>query len=191
MSAETFLQRLSTVFGDPISDDVDGFTAEYLRALRAWPDEVLDAAADIVLKRHAGPHRWPRIRECTKACEEVAEDASRSSSSLGRTEPGSAAHYLAGVKIARRLITPSMAQKAWSDGTFAGLWDFVVREHRLPERKDLAGTHVRCRENRSIMHETVLDPAAAGPAGLLLADLAKAMIEKYEERYRQITGGTA
>ena len=71
---ELMLSRFLTLYGEPKTDSLDGFFDEYERALRGFHREILQAAADMVIR--AQEYRsWPTPGECVKACHVAAEKA--------------------------------------------------------------------------------------------------------------------
>lgn len=63
------LSRFVTVFGEPKTDDVDGFFREYEKALSGFHPKVIGHTADAVIKSATF---WPRPAEIVKKAEEVA-----------------------------------------------------------------------------------------------------------------------
>jgi hypothetical protein len=60
MSVDNLLSRLMTVYGDPKTDDLEGFIREYRRALAGYSDKVLDKATDKIIDSSLF---WPRPAE--------------------------------------------------------------------------------------------------------------------------------
>lgn len=60
MSVDNLLSRLMTVFGDPKTDDLEGFIREYRRTLAGYSDKVLEKATDKIIDTSLF---WPRPAE--------------------------------------------------------------------------------------------------------------------------------
>jgi hypothetical protein len=68
-----FLADLLKAYGPPQKDGVDGVMEIYARLLRQYVPTELKVGAELILQRHTGPHRWPRIPECIKAIEDAKQ----------------------------------------------------------------------------------------------------------------------
>lgn len=58
--------RFVTVYGEPKSDNAEALYSEYIRALKGFSQEILEAAVDEVIKGHTFP-TWPVPGEVYKA----------------------------------------------------------------------------------------------------------------------------
>ena len=64
MRPETkFVHRMATLFGDPTTNDMVAFAAEYENALRGNSDAVLQRAGDIIARDRI-IRAWPTVGEC-------------------------------------------------------------------------------------------------------------------------------
>jgi hypothetical protein len=60
------VKRLAIVFGEPKTEDPVGFLAEYANAFKGTPRDILDAAADVIIKQRKF-RAWPTVAECLDA----------------------------------------------------------------------------------------------------------------------------
>lgn len=68
------LKRLTRLYGDPKTSDIEGFLAEYETALKGYGEPVLRQAVDRVVQ--ANEYRsWPMPGEICKACHDVGLEA--------------------------------------------------------------------------------------------------------------------
>lgn len=135
------LNRLVVVFGQPRTDDVEMFLAEYARTLGRYALPELDAAVDRLLMQHR--HRsFPTIAECVNAVHESRDvAASTRQRTIGSYEP--AGWRSADSSIADGLCRSDIGRQAYRDGWLNGLHRFCAREHRLPnshEQADIVST---------------------------------------------------
>ena len=54
------------MFGEPKTEDPAAFLAEYVNAFKGTPRDVLDAAADVIIKQRKY-RAWPTVAECLEA----------------------------------------------------------------------------------------------------------------------------
>jgi hypothetical protein len=72
-----FLKPLMAIYGGPKHvDDTEGFLAIYSRILKGYAPEVLDKAADRILRNHKYKS-WPTPAECEAACKYEADELQR------------------------------------------------------------------------------------------------------------------
>jgi SLT domain-containing protein len=70
--SELMLKRFAVLYGEPKTNDLSAFVAEYEHALAGMSREVLTGGANRVIK--AQEYRtWPTPGECVKACHAEAE----------------------------------------------------------------------------------------------------------------------
>jgi hypothetical protein len=69
MSVNNLLSRLMTVYGEPKTDDVEGFIREYRRVLAGYSDKVIEKAADKAIETSLF---WPRPAEIKAIAYSVA-----------------------------------------------------------------------------------------------------------------------
>lgn len=74
--AETAVQRLMAVFGEPRTTNPDMFLIEFVKAVKGYPDDVLIQACDHVIRKCT---YWPKPAEMREAAERIL--ASRQSES--------------------------------------------------------------------------------------------------------------
>jgi hypothetical protein len=70
--SDLMLKRFAVLYGEPKTNDLDAFVGEYERALAGMSREVLQGAADRVIKAQEF-RSWPTPGECVKACHAEAE----------------------------------------------------------------------------------------------------------------------
>lgn len=63
-----FLSRLTRLFGEPKTDDVEAFLGEYVRELRHYSAVDLERGANVLIRRQTF-HGWPTIAKCIDAIE--------------------------------------------------------------------------------------------------------------------------
>lgn len=66
MSSNPLVKRLAIVFGEPKTEDPVGFLAEYANAFKGNSKDILDAAADVIIKQRKF-RAWPTVAECLDA----------------------------------------------------------------------------------------------------------------------------
>ena len=69
---ELMLSRFLTLYGEPKTDNLEAFFDEYERALKGTAREILQLAADRVIRAQEF-RSWPTPGECVKACQAEAE----------------------------------------------------------------------------------------------------------------------
>lgn len=65
------LSRFLTLYGEPKTDNVEAFFGEYEKALSGTAPDVLQGAADLVIREQEF-RSWPTPGECVKACNKIA-----------------------------------------------------------------------------------------------------------------------
>ncbi len=66
MSSNPLVRRLAIVFGEPKTEDAAGFLGEYANAFKGTPKDILDVAADVIIKQRKY-RNWPTVAECLDA----------------------------------------------------------------------------------------------------------------------------
>lgn len=66
MSSNPLVKRLAILFGEPKTEDPVGFLFEYANAFKGTPRDILDAAADVIIKQRKY-RAWPTVAECLDA----------------------------------------------------------------------------------------------------------------------------
>lgn len=69
---QQMLHRLGLMYGDPDVDNVEGFLAEFTKALRNYSAPELERAADHIIRTRRYK-TWPTVGEVIGACEEARE----------------------------------------------------------------------------------------------------------------------
>lgn len=69
---DLMLSRFLTLYGEPKTDSLDAFFDEYERALKGTARDILELAADRVIKAQEF-RSWPTPGECVKAVQSEAE----------------------------------------------------------------------------------------------------------------------
>lgn len=132
------LKRLTVMYGPPKTDNAAAFFDEYKRAMHGASDEVLERAADTLLRTNQYKS-WPTIAECLKAVGRAQRDLQASKQQpIGkhRGKPQLDKHVVDGLLRDNY----EMTGRACAEGWVVGLHDFVRDHHRLPkpdERADL------------------------------------------------------
>lgn len=70
---QTLLDRFTTMYGEPKTDDVAGYVETYANALEGFNAAILDAAILRIIRNHTYPS-WPTVGECVKVCRQVASE---------------------------------------------------------------------------------------------------------------------
>lgn len=132
-----FLARLQNVYGPPFGDNPDGFLAEYARLLGHYSPAILEAAADRLLATHKGPHRWPRISECVKACEDVIVAAGKDRRLSEPARDRNPDWSPEAIARANKLIQCDLGQRAAQEGWITQLWDYCRKYRELPSTHEI------------------------------------------------------
>lgn len=66
MASNILVKRLAIIFGEPKTEDPEGFLSEYANATRGVEKDILNAAADVIIKQRKF-RTWPTVAECLDA----------------------------------------------------------------------------------------------------------------------------
>lgn len=66
MQSNVLVKRLAVMFGEPKTEDSEGFLFEYINATKGTPKDILTAAADVIIKQRKF-RAWPTVAECLDA----------------------------------------------------------------------------------------------------------------------------
>lgn len=165
--ASKFMKRMVLVYGAPDTDEPEAFVGEYIRLLKGYSDEVLDAALDRLLKTRKF-RTWPSIADCVSAAED--ESAFRHLA----TRKGAAPTDFK--KEAEEILSTPLGAKAAHEGWILGLYDHVERKGSRPNQYEI---------NDLIESASFVDRCAAGAVDMgathaSLMRLAKNMLVRRE-----------
>lgn len=125
-AAQALIDRFSALYGEPKTDDVQKFVAEYVRALSPWSQAVLERAGDAVIEQQT--HRfWPMPGTVVKACREACEEVSTTQQPVRHPEWSSAA-----IAAADALVQSPLGRQAAEEGWITQLHDYCRRVRTLP-----------------------------------------------------------
>lgn len=138
MSSNPLVKRLAIVFGEPKTEDPVGFLAEYANAFKGTPKDVLDAAADVIIK-HRKYRAWPTVAECLDAIDAAKRQIVKNGLLLEPIENFDVwwASLVTAVQTAQNVaeLDAAIAEaRPYDDAGWIGKW-------RLPSLLDMA--HVR------------------------------------------------
>lgn len=68
--ADLVLKRFAVLYGEPNTNNLEAYFAEYERALECFYPEVLTKACDLVIATHEFKF-WPTVGECAKAARKI------------------------------------------------------------------------------------------------------------------------
>jgi hypothetical protein len=68
VASNILVKRLAIIFGEPKTEDPEGFLAEYASATKGTEKDILNAAADVIIKQRKF-RNWPTVAECLDAIE--------------------------------------------------------------------------------------------------------------------------
>jgi hypothetical protein len=66
VASNILVKRLAIIFGEPKTEDPEGFLFEYANAFKGIPTHILDSAADVIIKQRKY-RSWPTVAECLEA----------------------------------------------------------------------------------------------------------------------------
>jgi len=138
VSSNPLVKRLAILFGEPKTEDPVGFLAEYANAFRGTPRDVLDVAADVIIKQRKF-RAWPTVAECLDAIDAAKKQVVKDGMILPPIENFDAwwSALVARVQVAQSIseIDAAVAEvRPYDAANWIGKW-------RLPSLLDMA--HVR------------------------------------------------
>lgn len=138
MSSNPLVKRLAIVFGEPKTEDPAGFLAEYANAFKGTAKDILDAAADVIIKQRKF-RAWPTVAECLEAIDSAKKQVVKNGL---RLEPIENFDQWWGAMVARvetaQTVADLDAAIAEVEPYHAARW---IGGWRLPSLKDMA--HIR------------------------------------------------
>lgn len=133
------IARLAVMFGPAdFSDDPRAFLSEIARLTKSYSEEVLDKAADLLIRSHRPTQLkpWPSPSEICVACADAQEMVAPSSASNPLAERNQDWTKEA-LDRADRLIQSDIGRKAADEGWILGLWDHYRKTTRQPTAKEI------------------------------------------------------
>jgi hypothetical protein len=169
--ATAFMKRMVLVYGAPDTEEPEAFVAEYVRILKSYPDDILNAALDRLLKTRKFK-TWPSIAECVGAAED--ETAARVSANKPKQKPTEFP------KEADEILKTPLGAKAAHEGWVLGLWNHVYRKGSRPTQREIYDL---------IDDAKFVDRCAAGNVNMGIAhvkclEFAKNILVRREEKAR-------
>lgn len=136
------LARLCVVYGQPDSPNPAAYLAEISHLIERgkYTNAELENAGDRVIANHRG-RSFPTPGEIISAC---ADTRAAKSETVPET-PVDPQWSNASFAIADRLIKTPMGRVAATEGWILSLHDFIRREHRLPEPREIGPIKARAR----------------------------------------------
>lgn len=129
-----FIKPMMAVLPAPKTDDLQTYVEVYAKMLDEFDDEVLELAADLML-RTIKVKSMPVPAECVDACWEAAETIrlrKLRASQPKRKIPEQFMWTEEMAKNADKLFASAWGRKAVADKVEVALWDFLVKNQRWP-----------------------------------------------------------
>lgn len=183
--SNVLVQRLAIMFGPPdFSGDAKAFIAELVRLTCKYGDDVLNKAADLLIREHRPTQRkpWPVPNEICLACADAAEMVLPS-------RKGETAHpdwTPKALAKAYELIRSPMGRTAADEGWILALWNFCRRKGRLPNPGEVHSCKVEARGFDDAY--AMCKRGEAGPCGAALIKLAETMLNRRDQLARHAHG---
>lgn len=118
-------------------EDDEAWTVTMVKFLAPYPERVLSAAAEHILRtrdpRKDGQRWFPSPKECIEACDLIARTIDVKETPLlsyGNRDPSPWAGWR--LKLANDLMHTEMGRQAAREGWNGALWNFARMEQRLP-----------------------------------------------------------
>ena len=176
--AKAFIKRMTVVYGAPDTDDVSAFLGEYIRQLKQYSDDVLDAALDRMLRTRRYK-TWPTIADCIAAAHEV---------SALRGEHRSEPNKTFGFKDeAEAIMKDPIATQAAREGWVLGLYDYVFKHGGKPS---LSAIH-ELKDDAKFVDRCAAGAVDMGACHGALLTLANTMLAKREALANRVLGDAA
>lgn len=169
--ASQFMKRMILVYGAPDTDDPDAFVGEYIRLLKGYSEDVLDAALDRLLKTRKF-RTWPTIADCVSA----AEDESAARAVANKQKPKRTEFK----KEADEILKTPLGAKAAHEGWVLGLYDHVYRKGSRPNSYEIADMI----ENAKFVDRCAAGSVDMGACHAALLKLAKNILIRRESHAR-------
>jgi hypothetical protein len=170
--ATAFMKRMVLVYGAPDTEEPEAFVAEYVRILKSYSDDILNAALDRLLKTRKFK-TWPSIAECVGAAED--ENAARVAANKPKKKPTEFP------KEADEILMTPLGAKAAHEGWVLGLYDHVFRHGSRPSQSEIYDLI----DNAKFVDRCAAGAVDMGVAHVKLLELAKNMLIRRESLARR------
>lgn len=177
--AKAFIKRMTVVYGAPDTDDVPAFLGEYIRQLKTYSDDVLDAALDRMLRTRRYKS-WPTIADCLSAVHDVLALRGAAASSPPPKE-------VTFKKLAEDILSEPIAVQAARDGWILGLYDYVSKHGSKPS----ISTIHELKDNAKFVDRCAAGAVDMGVAHGALLKLANSLLERREKLAKRVLGEDA
>lgn len=178
--SNTLLDRLMVIFGAPESDDPRLYLDEVGKLLAKYTPEVLDRAADILIRTHKR-NSFPKPSDIVTVCEDVLS-MKTISAPLPPKHPEWTPER---VKLADKLIVSDMGRIAADEGWILSLHDFCRKKSRLPSEHEIDRIK---RDARGFDDAYGLVCGKPDAISIKLKQLGKTMLER-RNRYAEMAHG--
>lgn len=183
--SNVLVQRLAIMFGPPdFSGDAKAFIAELSRLTQKYGEDVLNKAADLLIREHRPTQRkpWPVPNEICMACADAAEMVLPSR----KDEVAHKDWTPQAIAKAYDLIRSPMGRTAGDEGWVLALWNFCRRKGRLPNASE---AHDCKQEARGFNDAYAMcKRGEAGACGAALINLAETMLHRRDQLARHAHG---
>lgn len=166
-----FIEPILAVIPSPKTGSFEGFVAVYAKVLDEFDDEVLELAADMML-RTAKTRSMPLPAECLEVCRAAAEAVRLRKLRASKPKQAIPEQFMWTEEMAlnaNRLFASVWGQRAVADKVEIALWDFLVRNQRYPNdieydevkrsslsrQADMRQHLNECKENGGLTSETL------------------------------------
>jgi hypothetical protein len=170
--ATAFMKRMVLVYGAPDTEEPEAFVAEYVRILKSYSDDILNAALDRLLKTRKFK-TWPSIAECVGAAED--ENAARVAANKPKKKPTEFP------KEADEILMTPLGAKAAHEGWVLGLYDHVFRHGSRPTQSEIYDLI----DNAKFVNRCAAGNVNMGGAHAMCLKLANSMLVRREELARR------
>lgn len=162
MSSNPLVKRLAIVFGEPKTEDPVGFLSEYANAFKGTSKDILDAAADVIIKQRKF-RAWPTVAECLDAIDAARKQVVQNGIRLEPIENFDTwwAALVARVQTAQAVeeIDAAIAEvKPYDAARWIGKW-------RLPSLQDMADIRRGQLTGTNILHLSETSKRMTGDRG--------------------------
>lgn len=180
--ANKLVARLCVMFGTPETQDPAAWFSEMDKLLKGYSDEVLDRAANIVLRNHR-LRAFPSVSVMLGACEEAREAMSPRRQEKDPYEAWSPAR----VSEADRMLNCDLGREAAADGWVFAMHSFIRENRRLPNRGEIGRLKAISVDFDEKLKDCV--EGRGGQFGDALIRLGTSMLERRSELAKKAHGG--
>lgn len=159
------IARLAVMFGPAdFSDDPRAFLSEIARLTKAYSEEALDKAADLLIRSHRPTQLkpWPSPSEICVACAD-AQEMIRPSEPFNPIAERNRDWTREACERADRMIQSDLGQRAADEGWILGLWDHYRQTPRQPTPKEIIVA-----KNKAFEFDQAYKKAMTTPVGRML-----------------------